>query len=42
VGVLDALIDLGVTPDIVCGTSAGALVGAAYVTGRLAALREWA
>jgi NTE family protein len=42
VGVLEALIDLGVTPDIVCGTSAGALVGAAYVTGRLAALREWA
>jgi hypothetical protein len=31
----------GHEPDIVCGTSMGALVGAAYVTGRLP-LNDWA
>ena len=38
-GVIDALTELGIRPDIVCGTSIGALVGAVYVTGRLDALR---
>lgn len=42
IGVLDSLIEAGIEPDIVCGTSIGALVGAAYVAGRLAALRQWA
>jgi NTE family protein len=28
--------------DIVCGTSIGAFVGAAYVAGRLRELRQWA
>jgi NTE family protein len=42
IGVIDALADVGIEPDIVCGTSIGALVGAAYVAGKLAALREWA
>ncbi|MGE0426344.1 MAG: patatin-like phospholipase RssA [Reyranellaceae bacterium] len=42
IGVIDALGEAGIEPDIVCGTSIGALVGAAYVAGRLAALREWA
>ena len=42
VGVIDALLDAGIAPDIVCGTSMGALVGAAHVAGRLAELRQWA
>ena len=41
-GVIDALIDAGIEPDIVCGTSMGAFVGAAYVAGRLNELRQWA
>jgi NTE family protein len=42
IGVIDALAEAGIQADIVCGTSIGALVGAAYVAGRLADLREWA
>lgn len=42
IGVIDALIEAGIEPDVVCGTSMGALVGAAYVAGRLAELRQWA
>ena len=42
VGVIDALQEAGLEPDIVCGTSMGALVGAAYATGRLSVLKDWA
>ena len=42
IGAIDALTDAGIQPDIVCGTSIGALVGAAYVAGRLTDLRQWA
>ena len=42
IGVLQALHEAGIEPDIVCGTSMGALVGAAYVTGRLSVLKDWA
>jgi NTE family protein len=42
VGVLDALVKAGIVPDIVCGTSMGALVGGVYASGRLDALKEWA
>lgn len=42
IGVIDALIEAGIEPDIVCGTSIGAVVGAAFVAGRLAELRQWA
>ena len=35
VGVLQALAEQGIEPDIVCGCSMGALVGAAYVAGEL-------
>jgi NTE family protein len=42
IGVLRALADIGVHPEIVCGTSVGALVGAAYASDRLGALEEWA
>lgn len=36
---LEGLAALGVVPQVVAGTSIGALVGAAYATGRLAALK---
>lgn len=42
IGVIDALLEAGIEPDIVCGTSMGALVGAAYVADRLPALRDFA
>jgi len=42
IGVIDALIEAGIAPDVVCGTSMGALVGAAYVASRMAELRQWA
>jgi NTE family protein len=38
IGVLQALEELGVKPDIVCGCSSGALVAASYVTGHLPTL----
>jgi len=42
IGVLNGLHEVGLEPDIVCGTSMGALVGAGYVTGRLSVLKDWA
>ncbi|HEY0281022.1 MAG TPA: patatin-like phospholipase RssA [Rhizomicrobium sp.] len=39
IGVVEALLEAGIVPEVVCGTSIGALVGAAYVTDKLAALR---
>ena len=41
IGVIRALEERGVKPDIVCGSSIGALVGAAYAAGDLAELEEW-
>ncbi|MFW6027504.1 MAG: patatin-like phospholipase family protein, partial [bacterium] len=42
IGVLRRLMREGIEPDIVCGTSIGALVGGAWLAGRLDALEEWA
>jgi len=42
IGVLRALSELGVRPDIVCGTSIGAFVGAAHADGDLELLERWA
>jgi len=42
IGIIDALGEAGIEADIVCGTSIGSLVGAAYVAGHLADLRRWA
>ncbi len=42
IGVIRALEERGIKPDVVCGCSMGALVGAAYVSGNLDALEEWA
>ncbi len=41
IGVINALADYGIVPDIICGTSVGALVGAACVNGNLQRLEEW-
>ena len=42
IGIINALAEAGIEPDIVCGTSIGSLIGAAYVAGRLGELRRWA
>jgi NTE family protein len=42
IGVIRALEERGVKPDIICGTSIGALVGAAYAAGELDKLERWA
>ena len=41
-GVLRALSDLNMRPDVICGTSIGALIGGFYLTGHLDALEDWA
>lgn len=41
IGVINALAGQGIVPDIVCGTSIGALVGASYVSGSLEKLEKW-
>lgn len=41
IGVLQALEAMGIRPQVVCGTSIGALVGAVYVSGQLDAFAEW-
>jgi NTE family protein len=41
IGVLRALEEIGVRPDVISGTSVGALVGAAYLTDQLDELRVW-
>ena len=42
IGVIQGLAAHGIHPHVVCGTSIGAWVGAAYVTGKLDALEDWA
>ena len=42
IGVLHGLLKHGIKPDIVVGSSIGALVGGVYLAGELAALEEWA
>lgn len=41
IGVIQALEQAGIRPDIVCGTSIGALVGAAYSVGELERFEKW-
>lgn len=41
VGVIRALEAAGIRPDLVCGTSIGALVGAAYAAGELDRFEQW-
>ena len=41
IGVMRALTDLGIEPDVVCGTSIGSLVGASYVSDTIDKFEEW-
>ena len=41
IGVLQALQEEGIQPDVVCGASIGALVGAAYAGGDLERFTDW-
>ncbi|GAB4348161.1 MAG: patatin-like phospholipase RssA [Gammaproteobacteria bacterium] len=41
IGVLQALAEQGIRPDVVAGTSIGSLVGAAYASGSLDELKAW-
>jgi NTE family protein len=40
-GVLHALREAGVSPDIICGTSIGSLVGATYAAGEMDSFQDW-
>jgi NTE family protein len=42
IGILRSLIAHGIEPNVVVGTSIGAVVGGAYAAGRLDTLEEWA
>jgi NTE family protein len=42
IGVIEALSEAGIVPDVVAGCSIGSLVGAAYVCGKLAELKAFA
>ena len=41
IGVIEALLREGIEPDIICGTSVGAMVGGSYAAGNLDALKDW-
>lgn len=41
IGIIRALEEAVISPDIVCGTSIGAVVGAVYADGQLDRLEEW-
>jgi NTE family protein len=42
IGIIKALADMGIEPNIISGTSIGALVGASYAAGRMGKLENWA
>ncbi|MCG8442510.1 MAG: patatin-like phospholipase family protein [Caulobacterales bacterium] len=42
IGAIETLLEMGVEPDIVAGSSIGALVGGCYLAGELETLKEWA
>ena len=41
IGILRALAEIGIEPDLVCGSSVGAIVGASYAAGNLDRLERW-
>jgi NTE family protein len=41
IGVLKALFEAGIEPDVICGTSVGAMVGGSYLAGNLEKLENW-
>jgi len=42
IGAIRALLEAGIKPDIITGTSIGAVVGGAYLSGKLDVLEDWA
>jgi NTE family protein len=42
IGVIRTLIEHGLTPDVIVGTSIGAIIGGCYAAGRLDAIADWA
>src|SRR5271168_1907664 len=42
IGIVKALIAHGIVPDVIAGTSIGAVVGGAFAAGHLDTLEEWA
>lgn len=42
IGAIRALLEAGIRPDIIAGTSIGAVVGGAYLSGKLDVLEDWA
>ena len=42
IGVLRGLAEAGIEPDLICGTSIGALVGGVQLAGKLDVLEDWA
>ena len=41
IGILRSLAEIGIEPDLVCGSSVGAIVGASYAAGNLDRLEAW-
>lgn len=41
IGIIKALLREGIEPDIVCGTSVGAMIGSSYLVGKLEYLENW-
>jgi NTE family protein len=41
IGVIKALLKEGIEPDVICGASVGAMIGASYLAGNLEKLEEW-
>ena len=41
IGIIKALLEAGIEPDIVCGTSVGAMIGGCYLAGNLQKLEHW-
>ncbi|MET0052598.1 MAG: patatin-like phospholipase RssA [Candidatus Thiodiazotropha sp.] len=41
IGIIKGLAEMGIVPEIVCGSSIGALVGAAYAADRMEAFESW-
>ena len=41
IGVIKTLVSEGIAPDVICGTSVGAMIGASYAAGKLDDLEAW-
>ncbi|NOR24740.1 MAG: hypothetical protein GQ542_10180 [Desulforhopalus sp.] len=41
IGIIQALSEIGIEPDIVCSCSIGSVVGASYLAGNLDPLEQW-